>query len=85
MGVNLSYWEWRRCGVATVGIMFEVQQQMSKQVAEEPQEPSRLVYPGFVEDPVANGASLVANIVKNLLLVWEIQVQSLGQEDPLEK
>ena len=31
------------------------------------------------------GASLVAQMVKNLSAVWETQVQSLGQEDPLEK
>ena len=30
-------------------------------------------------------ASLVAQMVKNLPAVREIQVQSLGQEDPLEK
>ena len=30
-------------------------------------------------------ASLVAQIVKSLPAVLEIQVQSLGQEDPLEK
>ena len=32
-----------------------------------------------------NGASLVAQIVKNLPAMWEIWVPSLGQEDPLEK
>ena len=31
------------------------------------------------------GASLVAQIVKNLTEMQEIQVQSLGQKDPLEK
>ena len=31
------------------------------------------------------GASLVAQKVKNLPAMWETQVQSLGQEDPLEK
>ena len=31
------------------------------------------------------GASLVAQIVKNLPAMWETQVRSLGQEDPLEK
>ena len=31
------------------------------------------------------GASLVAQMVKNLSAVWETQVQSLGQKDPLEK
>ena len=31
------------------------------------------------------GASLVAQTVKNLPAVQETQVQSLGQEDPLEK
>ena len=31
------------------------------------------------------GASLVAQMVKNLPAVQETQVQSLGQEDPLEK
>ena len=30
-------------------------------------------------------ASLVAQMVKNLLAVQETQAQSLGQEDPLEK
>ena len=32
-----------------------------------------------------HGASLVAQMTKNLLEVWETQVQSLGLEDPLEK
>ena len=30
-------------------------------------------------------ASLVAQTVKNLPATWETRVQSLGQEDPLEK
>ena len=30
-------------------------------------------------------ASLVAQMVKNLIPMWETPVQSLGQEDPLEK
>ena len=30
-------------------------------------------------------ASLVAQMVKNLSAMWETQVQSAGQEDPLEK
>ena len=30
-------------------------------------------------------ASLVAHMVKNLPALWETQVRSLGQEDPLEK
>ena len=30
-----------------------------------------------------NGASLVAQMVKNLPEMWETQVQSLGWEDPL--
>ena len=30
------------------------------------------------------GASLVAQMAKNLPVIWETQVQSLGQEDPLE-
>ena len=30
-------------------------------------------------------ASLVVNTVKNLPAMWETQVQSLGQEDPLDK
>ena len=30
-------------------------------------------------------ASLVAQTVKNLPTVWETQIQSLGQEDPLKK
>ena len=31
------------------------------------------------------GASLVAQMVKNLPVMQETRVQSLGQEDPLEK
>ena len=31
------------------------------------------------------GAFLVAQMVKRLPTIWETQVQSLGQEDPLEK
>ena len=31
------------------------------------------------------GASLVAQMVKNLPAMWEMWVRSLGQEDPLEK
>ena len=31
------------------------------------------------------GASLVAQIVKRLSMMWETQVQSLGREDLLEK
>ena len=31
------------------------------------------------------GASLVPQMVKNLPAMWETQVRSLGQEDPLEK
>ena len=30
-------------------------------------------------------ASLVAQAVKHLPAMWDIQVRSLGQEDPLEK
>ena len=30
-------------------------------------------------------ASLVAQMVKHLPAMWETQVRSLGQEDPLEK
>ena len=31
------------------------------------------------------GASLVAQMIKNLPAMWETQVQSLAWEDPLEK
>ena len=31
------------------------------------------------------GTSLVAQTVKHLPTMWEIWIQSLGQEDPLEK
>ena len=31
------------------------------------------------------GTSLIAQLVKDLLAMQETQVQSLGQEDPLEK
>ena len=33
----------------------------------------------------AAGASLVAQTVKRLPMMWEIPVRALGQEDPLEK
>ena len=33
----------------------------------------------------ARGASLIVQMVKNLPATQETQVQSLGQEDPLEK
>ena len=39
----------------------------------------------FLSGPLLKGASLVAQMVKNLPVMQEIQVQSLGQEDPLEK
>ena len=35
--------------------------------------------------PKSMGASLVAQMVKNLPTMQETQVQSLGREDPLEK
>ena len=35
--------------------------------------------------PVNNRVSLVAQMVKNLPAMLETRVQSLGQEDPLEK
>ena len=31
------------------------------------------------------GASLVAQVIKNLPAMWKTQVQSLGREDPLEQ
>ena len=34
---------------------------------------------------VSNKASLMAQMVKNLPVMWETWVQSLGQEDPLQK
>ena len=34
---------------------------------------------------MTNETSLVAQMVKNLPIVWETQVQSLGREDLLEK
>ena len=35
--------------------------------------------------PSGSGASLVAQLVKNLPAMWEIWVQSLSWDDPLEK
>ena len=40
---------------------------------------------GHISTPGPLGASLVAQILKNLPVMQETQVQSLGQEDPLEK
>ena len=34
---------------------------------------------------MTQGASLVAQLAKNLTAMWETLVQSLGWEDPLEK
>ena len=34
---------------------------------------------------ILQGTSLVAQMVKHLPAMWETWVQSLGQEDPLEK
>ena len=39
----------------------------------------------FCTYPYPSQASLVAQRVKHLPAVWETRVQSLGQEDPLEK
>ena len=39
----------------------------------------------FERSQAFHGASLVAQLVKNLPAMWEIWVQSLGWEDPLEK
>ena len=39
----------------------------------------------FAQGYVASGASLVAQMVKNLLTMQETWVGSLGWEDPLEK
>ena len=36
-------------------------------------------------NPWVRKPSLVAHMVKNLPAMWEIQVQSLGGEDPVEK
>ena len=41
------------------------------------------VYHSFL--PVIYSASLVAHMVKHLPTMWKTRVQSLGQEDPLEK
>ena len=40
---------------------------------------------GIVDPLQYSGASLVAQMVKNLTTVWETWVRSLGWEDPLEK
>ena len=39
----------------------------------------------FEKNLILYWGSLVAQIVKNLPAVWETQVRSLRQEDPLEK
>ena len=40
---------------------------------------------GFQPCAIDSGASLVAQLVKNLPAMQETQVRSLGPEDPLEK
>ena len=42
------------------------------------------MYTGFCVDKSLQLASLVVQTVKNLPVMQETQVQSLGQEDPLE-
>ena len=43
-------------------------------------------YPGlFGQAPNVTGAPLVTQMVNNLPPMWETWVQSLGQEDPVEK
>ena len=42
-------------------------------------------FPQFVVIHTVKGASLVAQLVKNLPAMQETRVQFLGQEDPLEK
>ena len=39
----------------------------------------------IVKQVSSNWASLMAQMVKNLLAVWETKYRSLGREDPLEK
>ena len=39
----------------------------------------------YFKKALNQGASLVAQLVKNRPAVWETRVQSLGWEDPLEK
>ena len=39
----------------------------------------------FLNNQQVTGTSLVAQTIKHLPTMWETQVQSLGQEDPLEK
>ena len=40
---------------------------------------------GIIKAYVDSYLSLVAQMMKNLPAMWETQVRSLGQEDPLEK
>ena len=40
---------------------------------------------GEMKNGVLFGASLVAQLVKNLPAMWETRVHSSGREDPLEK
>ena len=44
-----------------------------------------LVSPALAGGFFTIGASLVAQLVKNPLAMWETWVRSLGWEDPLEK
>ena len=45
----------------------------------------RVLFLPFQSANTSLAPSLVAQMVKSLPIVWETQVQSLGQEDPLEK
>ena len=46
---------------------------------------TRIPFLSFMCDRLSLGAALVAQMVKHLPAMWGTQVQSLGQEDPLEK
>ena len=46
---------------------------------------SRLVGKSVLAIELSLRASLVAQMIKNLLAMQEIRIQSLGQEDPMEK
>ena len=43
------------------------------------------MYPSVHCNTIYNSQDMVTQMVKNLPAMWETQVQSLGQKDPLEK
>ena len=66
--------------------VWNLQRQTNIYGMEEQRSPTHVQHRELIQYHVIyHGASLVAQMVKNLPAIWETWVQPLGQEDPLEK